>query len=86
MRKSNIADELRRAVSKSGMTQYRIAKRSGVEPAVISKFMRGLKGIQLDTAARIVAGLGKRFTDRKFDSAGPPVDGLGRGVSGHAGD
>ena len=43
------------------MTRYRLAKVADVEQAVLSKLVRGMKGIRLDTAERIARGLGKRL-------------------------
>jgi len=63
-KKTSIVDELRRAIRQAeqgGLTRYRLAKMTGVEQAVLSKLMRGMKGLRLDTAERIVRGLGKRL-------------------------
>jgi plasmid maintenance system antidote protein VapI len=59
-----VVDALRKAIrqaEKSGMTRYKLAQSCGVEQAVLSKLMRGMKGVRLDTAERIVNGLGKRL-------------------------
>jgi plasmid maintenance system antidote protein VapI len=63
-RSKNIVDELRGAITKAerqGLTRYKLAQVSGVEQAVLSKLVRGMKGIRLDTAQKIVKGLGKRL-------------------------
>ena len=63
-RQTIIVDQLRRAIrqaERAGMTRYRLAKVADVEQAVLSKLVRGMKGIRLDTAERIARGLGKRL-------------------------
>lgn len=63
-RSKSIVNDLRRAIAeaeKRGFTRYKLAQASGVEQAVLSKLVRGMKGIRLDTAERIVNGLGKRL-------------------------
>ena len=60
----SIVEQLRKAIAQAergGLTRYRLAKLSGVEQSVLSKLVRGMKGIQLATAEKIVAGLGKRL-------------------------
>ena len=37
----------------SGLTEYRLAKDAGVPQPVINRFMRGERGITLETASKI---------------------------------
>jgi transcriptional regulator with XRE-family HTH domain len=50
-------DELRQAILKSGKTEYRVAKDSGVAQPVLNRFLRGKRGISLATAAKLAAYL-----------------------------
>jgi transcriptional regulator with XRE-family HTH domain len=46
-------DELRNAILNSGQTEYRVAKESGVAQPVLNRFLRGERGISLNTAAKL---------------------------------
>ncbi len=52
-----LADDLRVAVTNSGMTHYAIGKASGVAPDMIDRFMTG-RDIRLTTASKICEVLG----------------------------
>jgi transcriptional regulator with XRE-family HTH domain len=56
--KRTFADVIRRAVEDSGRTAYAIALESGVSQAVLSRFLRGERGINLDTAEKLCRALG----------------------------
>ncbi len=56
--RANVIDELRRAIAKSGRTEYRVAKDSGVPQPVLNRFLHGTRGISLATAARLCKYLG----------------------------
>jgi plasmid maintenance system antidote protein VapI len=64
--RSTLAETLREAIADSGMSHYAIAERSGVDEAALSKFVRGLKTINIETADKlmIVLGLEVRATKR----------------------
>jgi DNA-binding phage protein len=53
-----LTDSLRTAIRESGLTCYRIAKDTGVDKAVLSRFLRGSVSPQLDAADRLAAYLG----------------------------
>lgn len=53
MRKRSIVDQLRKAIEKSDETQYAIAKATGVDQSVLSRFLHGERTISLETAARL---------------------------------
>jgi plasmid maintenance system antidote protein VapI len=53
-----IIHELREAMADSGLTEYRIAKDSGVPQPVLNRFLRGERGISLETAAKLCTYLG----------------------------
>ena len=47
-----LVDELREAILNCGQTEYRVAKESGVSQPVLNRFLRGERGISLETAAK----------------------------------
>lgn len=57
-KKLNAVEQLREAVRQSGQSLYAVAKGSGVDYAVLSRFMHGERGLNLDTAARLMEHLG----------------------------
>ena len=48
---------LRQAILRSEMTPYRIAAEAGVNRAILSRFLTGNRGLNLETASRICAVL-----------------------------
>ncbi len=52
-----LVDELRNAILHCGQTEYRVAKESGVSQPVLNRFLRGQRGISLETAAKFAAYL-----------------------------
>ncbi|MHC4405913.1 MAG: helix-turn-helix domain-containing protein [Planctomycetota bacterium] len=61
---------LKAAISESGLTQYKIARDTGVLATAIGRFMRGESSIRLDKADEIAAYLGLRLV--RDSSAKPP--------------
>ena len=55
---SELAKSLRKAICESGMTHYSLGKVSGVDTAVIDRFVSGERDIRLETAGRIAEALG----------------------------
>jgi plasmid maintenance system antidote protein VapI len=60
----SIVDQLRKAMRDSGETEYGIAKAAGVPQSVVNRFVRGERGISLETAARLCACLELQLTRR----------------------
>lgn len=58
----DLGEQLRDAIRESGRTVYALAQESGVDTAVIYRFVSGERGVSLETAARLAATLGIRFT------------------------
>jgi plasmid maintenance system antidote protein VapI len=50
-----VSTVLKLKIKESGRTWYRIAKDIGVEPDVISRFIKGQRGLRLDTVDRLAA-------------------------------
>jgi ribosome-binding protein aMBF1 (putative translation factor) len=59
---SDLAQQLRDAIEAIGMTPYALAKASGVDDAVVYRFLAGQRDLTLDTASRIAAVVGVRLT------------------------
>ena len=55
-----LSDEVRRAISKSELSRYQIAKESGVQQSGLSRFMAG-SALSTDSLDRIAAVLGLRI-------------------------
>ena len=49
----SIVDQLRKAIKDSGLSQYRIAKDTGVPQPVVNRFMLGRRSVTLETAAKL---------------------------------
>jgi len=59
---ARINDQLRKAIEKDGESFYALAKRSGVNAVVISRFACGERDLRLETAAKLAAALGLELT------------------------
>lgn len=51
-----------RDAERKGTTRYRIAKKSGVSQAQLSRFVAGTVAPRLDTAERIARAIGRKLT------------------------
>ena len=56
-RSRTIVEQLKGAVRKTGETPYAVAKRAGITPEMLSRFMHGQRDLRLATAAKICAAL-----------------------------
>ncbi len=52
------SDEIRAAVETCGMTRYRIAKETGIDAAVLCRFVQGQVGLSMDTLDKLAACIG----------------------------
>jgi plasmid maintenance system antidote protein VapI len=66
-RRADIQDQLRRAIEESPITQYALAKISGIDKGILSRFIRRERTITLATAARLAEAL-----DLELRPAGQP--------------
>jgi ribosome-binding protein aMBF1 (putative translation factor) len=48
-----ISDEIRSAIENCGMTRYRIAKQTGIDAAVLCRFVQGQVGLSMDSLDRL---------------------------------
>ena len=53
----NIEEQLRKAILKSDMSQYRISQLTGVDKAVLSNFVNRKRSVTLSTAAKLAKSL-----------------------------
>jgi transcriptional regulator with XRE-family HTH domain len=49
------SDEIRAAITHSGLTRYRICKQVGMQESSMTRFLRGRGGLSLETIDRIAA-------------------------------
>ena len=61
----NFSDQIRRAIRTSDMTQYAIAKRSGLTRGGISRFMSGDRDMNLRTLDKLAPVLNVRIVIAK---------------------
>lgn len=53
-----LADLIRSAFADSGMSRFELSKRSGVSYSVTHRFITGERSVRLETADKMLAGLG----------------------------
>lgn len=54
---ASFSDQVRTAIETSGLSRYRLAQLSGVEQAVLSRFMAGKRGIGTSTLDKLAVVL-----------------------------
>lgn len=57
----NIENELRAAIIESGQSRNAVARATGLNVSMVSRFMSGERGLTLDSASRIAEALGLRL-------------------------
>ncbi len=50
-----LSDQIRDAVRKSGLSGYRICEKTGIEPASLSRFLSGERGMSLASLDKLAA-------------------------------
>jgi transcriptional regulator with XRE-family HTH domain len=60
-KRPSLADQLRQAIDKSGITMYKLSQDSGVDRSQLSRFMRGERDMSLVVSDKICQVLGLRF-------------------------
>lgn len=53
-----ISDQLRKAITASGKTRYRLAVEAGIRPHQLDYFIRGERGLRSDTIDKLALVLG----------------------------
>lgn len=59
-----LSDQLRAAVVASGRSRYSLSKETGIDQAVLSKFMAGKSGLSVASIDALAHALGLNLTDR----------------------
>ena len=54
---ASIADQLRQAIERSGMSRYRVSQLSGISEAVLSRFATGQTDLTLSNTDKLCAAL-----------------------------
>lgn len=75
-----LSDTLREAILSSKKSRYAIAVGSGVDHAVLRRFVTRERDIKLDTADRLAEFLGLELTRRRSGGAAKPAKGRRAGV------
>jgi len=60
-----LTDQIRRAIDESGMSRYRLWKETGIDQAVLSRFMAGKAGMALKSLDVLADALGLRIVADK---------------------
>jgi hypothetical protein len=61
----SFSDQLRQAVRESELTRYAISVRTGIDQGTLCRFIRGERGISLDSADRLMDCLGLEIRPRR---------------------
>lgn len=61
---AGIAEQLIRAIKDSGQTHYAISKGSGINQSMLSRLVRGERGLSFDAAERLADYLGLEIVVR----------------------
>lgn len=54
----NLTESLKSAIKNCGLSNYRIAKMTGIDANILGRFLKGQRGICLSTAAKIAEAIG----------------------------
>ncbi len=54
----DLGEQIREAIADSGMSRFKLAKRSGVPYSGVHRFVGGQRGLTLDTASKLCEVLG----------------------------
>ena len=66
MKRTSISEQLRRAITESGMSRYRVAQLSGIDHAAMSRFMAGTTGLTTNSVDKLCEAL-------SLELVGPPL-------------
>ena len=62
-------DQLKRFIESSGESRYSISKRTGIDQAVLSRFMSGTGGMSLGSINKLMDAMGLEIRRRKTKGA-----------------
>ena len=60
-----VSEMLLRIIRERGITSYALAKQSGVKSHIISRWIKGERGLTLATAEKLIAALDLILTERE---------------------
>lgn len=60
---ASLSDQLRALITSRGYTAYELAALSGVDKAAIARFLKGRRGLTLDSAGRLALAMGLRLVE-----------------------
>ena len=60
-RRDKLTDQIRRAIEESGVSRYRLWKETGIDQAVLSRFVAGKAGMTLKSLDVLADALGLRI-------------------------
>ena len=63
-KQQRFSDQIRRAVKRCGKTRYRLAKETGVDQSLLSRFVRGKSNISLNMIDKLADNIGLRIERR----------------------
>ena len=64
-KRPKLSDQIRRAIMEAPLTRYRIAKVTGIDQAVLSRFVAGKVGLSMATLDALADALGLDIVARK---------------------
>ena len=64
-KQKQFSDEIRAAVENCGMSRYRIAKITGIDAAVLCRFVQGQVGLSMDTLDKLAECIGLHVADKQ---------------------
>lgn len=64
-RPTKLSDQVREAIRDADCTRYAISKATGIDQAVLSKFLTGERGMSLDSLDKLAEFLNLRITVQK---------------------
>ena len=56
------SERLRAAIRRSGLSQNEVARRAGIDPGMVNRFLHGTRSMTLATAEKVAAALGLKLT------------------------
>ena len=63
--RNKLAEQLKAAIGKSGLSVYRLAKQAGVPQPVLWRFVKGQRDLTLSTASKVARVLGLELRPKR---------------------
>jgi transcriptional regulator with XRE-family HTH domain len=68
-KKKPLTDQLRQFIEDAGVTRYRLSQQTGIDQAVLSRFVRGTGGLSMDGLNTLADALNLELTKRPKPAA-----------------